>query len=106
MATCEVCGNDYDKAFQVTVAGATHTFDSFECAIHALAPTCEHCGCRIIGHGVEADGRMFCCANCAKQAGIQQVADRACATSPGSAGRHDQAGSRSRSKYAPGAQEP
>jgi hypothetical protein len=25
MATCEVCGNDYDKAFQVTVAGATHT---------------------------------------------------------------------------------
>ena len=23
MATCEVCGNDYDKAFQVTVAGAT-----------------------------------------------------------------------------------
>jgi Rieske Fe-S protein len=76
MATCEVCGNDYDKAFQVTVAGATHTFDSFECAIHALAPTCEHCGCRIIGHGVEADGRMFCCANCARQAGIQQVADR------------------------------
>ena len=42
-----------------------------------LAPTCEHCGCRIIGHGVEADGRMFCCANCAKQAGIQRVADRA-----------------------------
>ena len=28
MATCEVCGNDYDKAFQVTVAGATHTFDN------------------------------------------------------------------------------
>jgi hypothetical protein len=28
MATCEVCGADYDKAFQVTVAGATHTFDS------------------------------------------------------------------------------
>jgi hypothetical protein len=61
----------------VTVAAATHTFDSFECAIHALAPTCEHCGCRIIGHGVEAGGRMFCCAHCAKQAGIQQVADRA-----------------------------
>jgi len=28
MATCEVCGNDYDKAFEVTVAGAIHTFDS------------------------------------------------------------------------------
>jgi hypothetical protein len=30
MAQCEVCGNDYDKAFQVIVAGTTHTFDSFE----------------------------------------------------------------------------
>ena len=40
MARCEVCGNDYDKSFQVTMAGKSHTFDSFECAIHALAPTC------------------------------------------------------------------
>src|SRR4051812_24658264 len=47
MATCEVCGNDYDKAMEVTVAGKTHTFDSFECAIHAIAPTCDHCGCRV-----------------------------------------------------------
>src|SRR6185369_16534109 len=37
MARCDVCGNDYDKAFQISVAGATHTFDSFECAIHRLA---------------------------------------------------------------------
>jgi hypothetical protein len=51
MARCEVCGNDYDKSFQVTLAGKSHTFDSFECAIHALAPTCEHCGVRIAGHG-------------------------------------------------------
>ena len=27
MARCEVCGNDYDKAFHVNVAGANHTFD-------------------------------------------------------------------------------
>ena len=38
MAVCEVCGNDYDKAFSVTQAGKTMTFDSFECAIHAMAP--------------------------------------------------------------------
>ena len=25
MATCEVCGNDYDKAMEITVAGAAHT---------------------------------------------------------------------------------
>jgi hypothetical protein len=33
MAQCEVCGNNYDKSFQVTQGGRTHTFDSFECAI-------------------------------------------------------------------------
>ena len=44
MAQCDVCGNDYDKSFQVTVAETTMTFDSFECAIHAFAPTCANCG--------------------------------------------------------------
>jgi len=37
MATCETCGNQYDKTVQVT-NGNSHTFDSFECAIHMLAP--------------------------------------------------------------------
>jgi Rieske Fe-S protein len=73
---CEVCGNEYDKAFEVTVRGQSHTFDSFECAIHALAPTCAHCGCKVIGHGVEADGRIFCCAHCARQAGEKGIRDR------------------------------
>jgi hypothetical protein len=41
MSQCETCGNNYDKAFQVC---KTHTYDSFECAIHALAPVCGHCG--------------------------------------------------------------
>ena len=79
MPKCEVCGNDYDKAFQVIAAGggAARWFDSFECAIHALAPSCDHCGCRIIGHGSEAGGRMFCCANCARMAGQGGMKDRA-----------------------------
>jgi hypothetical protein len=77
MARCDVCGNEYDKSFEVRAAGATHTFDSFECAIHELAPQCAHCGCRIIGHGVEAEGRMFCCANCARQSGVTGTKDRA-----------------------------
>jgi hypothetical protein len=76
MATCEVCGNDYDKTFEVTIEGATHVFDSFECAIHALAPKCEHCGCRVVGHGVEADGRIFCCAHCAEHSGETGLRDR------------------------------
>jgi hypothetical protein len=77
MPTCDVCGNDYDKAFTITMAGERHTFDSFECAIHALAPTCDHCGCKVIGHGVERDGVIFCCANCAVQAGVAGLSDRA-----------------------------
>jgi Rieske Fe-S protein len=77
MARCEVCGNDYDKAFEVIAAGRRHHFDSFECAIHALAPACQHCGCRVIGHGVEGEGRIFCCANCAAQAGLTSLRDRA-----------------------------
>ncbi len=72
-----LCGNDYDKAFEVRLAGQVHTFDSFECAIHALAPTCAHCGCKIIGHGVEAEGRFYCCAHCAHQVGIGGLRDRA-----------------------------
>lgn len=77
MAVCALCGNDYDKAFQVTLADTTLTFDSFECAIHLLAPTCSHCGCRIIGHGVEADGVLYCCAHCAKESGEGRLRDRA-----------------------------
>jgi hypothetical protein len=76
MARCEVCGNDYDLSFQVIAAGYTHTFDSFECAIHRLAPICEHCGCKIVGHGMQAGGRFYCCAHCARAAGVTAVADR------------------------------
>jgi hypothetical protein len=74
---CDVCGNDYDKAFTIIQQGAEHTFDSFECAIQALAPSCAHCGCRVIGHGVEQDGTIFCCAHCAQHAGVTGVSDRA-----------------------------
>ena len=75
MAQCDVCGNDYDKAFEVTSGGRTMTFDSFECAIQAMAPTCAHCGCKIVGHGVEAAGNIFCCAHCAQHQG--GIRDRA-----------------------------
>jgi len=77
MATCEVCGNDYDKAFQVSMRGETHTFDSFECAIHALAPVCAHCGVRVVGHGLEQGERIFCCAHCARQEEAGGLRDRA-----------------------------
>ncbi len=75
-ARCEVCGNEYDKAFEVVAAGAHHVFDSFECAIKVLAPHCEHCGCSVIGHGMEASGRFYCSAHCAHAAGVPELRDR------------------------------
>jgi hypothetical protein len=76
MARCETCGNEYDKTFVVTMNGTEHTFDSFECAINSVAPRCEHCGNRIIGHGIEAHGKMYCCGHCAHTEGVARVVDR------------------------------
>ena len=78
MAICDQCGNEYDKAFSVKQNGRQWTFDSFECAIQALAPVCPHCQCRVIGHGVETGpGVMYCGASCAKQENHSDVRDRA-----------------------------
>jgi hypothetical protein len=76
MGRCAVCGNDYDKSFDILSRGKRSTFDCFECAIEALAPRCKSCGCRIIGHGVESSGAFFCCAHCAHAAGLSEARDR------------------------------
>lgn len=76
MSICETCGNDYDKTFVVKTNGEDHIFDSFECAIQALAPVCDHCGTRIIGHGIESPDKMFCCAHCAERDGVYAAVDR------------------------------
>ncbi len=77
MAICDVCGNEYDKTFDIVYQGRTYTFDCFECAIHELAPNCAHCGVKIIGHGVEKNSKIFCSAHCARQEGIAELKDRA-----------------------------
>ena len=76
MAKCELCGNDYDKAFTIIQSGKNHIFDSFECAIQVPAPTCAHCRCGIIGHGLEDNGVFYCCAHCTKSAGVASFRDR------------------------------
>jgi hypothetical protein len=75
MAVCEVCHNDYWMSFEIHTAGDVHVFDSFECAIHRLAPVCEHCQVKIVGHGVEVDGRFFCCAHCARNSGLDKATE-------------------------------
>ena len=77
MATCETCGNDYEESFRIIVKDRSYNFDSFECAIHALAPSCEHCGCRVLGHGVQFDETIFSCVHCATAAGATRLTDHA-----------------------------
>jgi len=77
MARCEVCGNDYEMSFEVHAQGGVHTFDSFECAVHAMAPICEHCGVKISGHGAQVNGQFFCGAHCARAAGKAEIRDYA-----------------------------
>jgi hypothetical protein len=76
MAKCETCGNDYDRTFTVILDNDRHVFDSFECAISALAPVCNRCGTRIIGHGVQAYGAFYCGAHCARGEGVDSAQDR------------------------------
>jgi hypothetical protein len=76
LARCEVCGNEYDKAFEVRAQGSTHVFDSLECATHRMAPICEQCGVKVIGHGVEAGGHFYCGAHCASAVGVTGLRDR------------------------------
>lgn len=76
MAICDVCGNDYDKTFQVVHPSGNYQFDSIECLALKLAPTCHHCHCRILGHGMESGGAVFCCAHCARASGLSQFCDR------------------------------
>jgi hypothetical protein len=52
MATCEVCGNEYERSFE----DETYVFDNFNCTIQSLSPNCAHCGCQVIGHDTEAVG--------------------------------------------------
>jgi hypothetical protein len=77
MATCETCGNDYEDTFRVIFKNRTYEFDSIECAAHALAPSCENCGCRVLGHGVQFDETIFCCVHCASAAGATGLSDHA-----------------------------
>jgi hypothetical protein len=72
---CEVCGNDQQKTFQVIVNDEIRIFDTFECLVHALAPSCAHCGCRVLGHGVETADGTFCCNHCAAQMGSAEHED-------------------------------
>jgi hypothetical protein len=77
MAICETCGNEYARPFIVSREGESWTFDSIECAASKLAPSCAQCGCRVLGHGLEQDGSVYCCAHCSRRAGHDALVDSA-----------------------------
>jgi len=62
---CEHCGGRDGDLMEIRFQGRTRTFDCFKCAIHAMAPLCCDCGSPVIGHGIQAEGRMFCSPHCA-----------------------------------------
>jgi len=66
--TCASCGNHYKNLFSIFMNGQTTYFDCFECAIFKLAPICQNCGCKIIGHGVDSEGACYCSSHCARNA--------------------------------------
>ncbi len=77
MSVCTVCGNDYDRSFTVTTSSGEHlVLDSLECAASVLAPECVNCGTRILGHGIQDESHIFCCAHCARMAGASDAVDR------------------------------
>lgn len=77
MGKCEVCGNDYEHLIEIKMPNESiaHQFDSFECAIHRLAPRCDQCGVRILGHGVEVANELYCGAHCARLKGYTHLID-------------------------------
>jgi hypothetical protein len=76
MDQCEVCGNEYESLMTIRLkSGITHQFDCFECAVHKLAPTCADCGVRVLGHGVQVDHKIYCCAHCAHAQGATEIVD-------------------------------
>ena len=73
---CDCCGNTYDKMMTIFIDDKKFRFDCFECASQTLAPNCNHCGVRILGHGLEEEGRFYCCAHCARASGKVHFVDR------------------------------
>ena len=57
MAKCEVCGNEYEKPF--LIANKSQVFDSFECAIHALAQAARTVDVRSSGTGCKRKRRSI-----------------------------------------------
>jgi hypothetical protein len=66
LSRCDSCGNEQNRTFEIRMARKLYTFDTLKCAIQVLAPTCTHCGDRILGHPVRLGLDQYCSAECAQ----------------------------------------
>jgi hypothetical protein len=67
MAVCVGCGNTSGRMFTVQFEDRfALTFDSIQCAIPFIAPTCDECLCQILGLPVMVDDEIYCSAACAR----------------------------------------
>jgi len=73
---CEFCGQKNDRCFEVRLGGEKHVFDSFECAMHAFAPHCAHCGLELLGHGVVLGDTIYCSYACANETSTHEYQHR------------------------------
>lgn len=73
---CSLCGYVYDRAIAILLGAVQEVFDGFECALQLLAPTCAHCGRRMIGQGLGLGGVMCCCVHGAEKKGEERLRDR------------------------------
>ena len=72
------CSITFDNAFVIRdlkiIDGANGPFVAMPS--RKLTAHCPHCGCKIVGHGVESQGEVFCCAHCAEHSGVTGLRDR------------------------------
>ena len=65
-----------NKAFEIVVGGERHTFDSFEWQSTRWRLFARTAIAGLVGHGVEANGQIFCCVHGARAFGTTQLKDR------------------------------
>ena len=76
MASCEVCGNEYDRTMEIIVGGERHVFDSFECAIHAIAPRWSTVSAASSATASSPAMPLYCGAHCAHESGVAAARHR------------------------------
>ena len=61
---CTICDDQYGRSCRIPADDELHFMDSFECAFYTVAPRCRCCDRRIVDHGIETWGNIFCCTPC------------------------------------------